>query len=435
MVSRHGDPPGAPVEEHPEAGGGGPGEGGPQQQPGPGRGEGLGGDEPQAAADHRHHAGEAGPGRGRHQAHPARRVAAQAEGEAQPQLQPQHAALRLAAVRPGDGGAAEERGQQAHGAQRARGRQHPHGAAPQPGEGVRQRPRPGLQLVGAEDLAHVLPHVEDGVALRVVHGGRPQQQRGQHAQAGRGRHHLQPQPPAAPAQRPVLHHRGQAEAEPGPGVEDNLQVEPPLLEVLPDHDGVAGLHQADPQAQHQAVADDDLVRLAGEGGEEEAEGRHQRADEGAESGRVLAGEVRGEGGRGLGRARRPRHHQQPRHVARVEAQPGVGGGGDDVAPRQQQAAGQRVGQQGRGHHYPAPASLWVVPGDNTDHAVPHHAVCCYQSPRCRMQSLLRMATSAASSASYFTIPVSTVSWRGRLANTRLLKSTPFTAIMTLVTKY
>ena len=50
-----------------------------------------------------------------------------------------------------------------------------------------------------------------------------------------------------------------------------------------------------------------------------------------------------------------------------------------------------------------------------------------------MQSLLRMATSAASSASYFTIPVSTVSWRGRLANTRLLKSTPFTAIMTLVT--
>ena len=330
---RHYDPPGTPIEEDPEAAGGGPGEGGPQQQPGPGGGQGLGGDEPQAAAHHGHHTGVAGPGPGRHQAHPARRVAAQAEGEAEPQLQPHHAALRLAAVRPGDRGAAEQRGQQAHGAQRARNRQHPHRAAPQSRQGVRQRSRPGLQLVGPQDLAHVLPHVEDGVALRVVHGGRPQQQRGQHSQAGRRGYHLQPQPPAAPAQRPVLHHRGQAEAEPGPGVEDHLQVEPPLLEVLPDHDGVAGLHHADAQAEHQAVADDDLVRLAGEGGEEEAQGRHQRAYEGAESGRVVAGEVRGEGGRGLGPARRPRHHQQPRVVARVEAQPGVGGRGHHVPPR------------------------------------------------------------------------------------------------------
>ena len=36
-------------------------------------------------------------------------------------------------------------------------------------------------------------------------------------------------------------------------------------------------HEADPDPQHEAVAEDDLVELAGEGGEEAAEAEHEPA--------------------------------------------------------------------------------------------------------------------------------------------------------------
>ena len=68
-----------------------------------------------------------------------------------------------------------------------------------------------------------------------------------------------------------------------------MEAAPP--EVLSQHDGPAGLHQADAQGQQQAVADHHLVRLTGEGGEQPGERHDDRPDEGAEPGRPRQAEV------------------------------------------------------------------------------------------------------------------------------------------------
>ena len=70
-------------------------------------------------------------------------------------------------------------------------------------------------------------------------------------------------------------HQPETEAR-GRGYHD-LHGLPPPLEVLAHHQGGGVPHKAHPDTDDDAVAEDDLVELTGEGGEQTAEGQHEAA--------------------------------------------------------------------------------------------------------------------------------------------------------------
>ena len=157
----------------------------------------------------------------------------------------------------------------------------------------------------------------------------------------------------------------EADSNTAPRDHKHLENLPPPLEVLTHHQGRGVEDHPDPQPDHKAVADEDLVPLGGERGEETAEGgdqapRHRHQPRGLPP--AHRDDHRGEQER-HGGGERP----QPLGVAR----PGIRGQGapagevgevveEDDGQGELEAVGEDVDQDRGQGHAPAPASLGVI---------------------------------------------------------------------------
>ena len=289
-------------------------------------------------------------------ADPARAVAAQPEGEAEQELEEAELCLTELARLSGLADPDKYRSVETDGAEEAAGQDQSHCPVLQPRQNIQDGLGFGARL--AQELSHVLPQVEDGLSLGVVDRGRPEQEGAEDAETDRERHHLQAQSPPRPLQTEGEEAGAETEAGPGPAVQSNLQVEPPPPEVLTHHHGGGRPHQAQPQGQQEAVADDDLVQLRGEGGEEPTQRHHDGADEGAEPGGPGEAEVGGERREELGGGETAGDDEETPCLA-----PGLGlgqnsggEGGQEVVTRPQHRALAQAGDdEGAEEHHPAPA--------------------------------------------------------------------------------